>query len=153
MEDAANLDELHLQIIDYLRHHGRAANTEIARHLGVSEATVRNRIQNLVSDNVIQIVAVTNPTKLGITIDVALGITCDPGAILATAEALAAMDEIRFISLVSGRYDIFAEGLFRTKEDLCIFLTDRLGSIPGVRKAEPLHQLRVIKRGYEYWMA
>ena len=148
-----NLDELNVQIIEYLRQHGRAANTEVARHLGVSEATVRNRIQALISDNVLQIIAVTNPSKLGIEIDVAIGITCDPGAIVSTGDALAAMDEIRFVSLVSGRYDIFAKGLFRTREDLCVFLTDRLGAIPGVRRAEPLHQLRVVKRGYEYWMA
>ena len=147
------LDDLHRSIIDYLRHDGRAANTEIARHLGVSEATVRNRIQSLVSAEILQIVAVTNPAKLGIEVDVAIGITCDPGAIRATADALAAMDEVRFVSLVSGRYDIFAEGLFRSKIELLEFLTDRLGAIPGLRKAEPLHQLRIIKRGYEYWMA
>lgn len=147
------LDELNQQIIAYLRNHGRAANTEIARHLRVSEATVRNRIQSLVTDNILQVIAVTNPAKLGIEIDVAIGIVCEPAAIVSAGDALAAMDEIRFVSLVSGRYDIFAKGLFRTREDLCIFLTDRLGRIPGIRRAEPLHQLRVVKRGYEYWMA
>lgn len=150
---AISLDSLDRQILGYLRKNGREANTEIARQIGVSEATVRNRIQNLLGEGVVQIVAVTNPAKLGIEVDVAIGITCEPSAILAAGHALAAMEEIRFVSLVSGRYDIFAEGLFRNKDELCVFLTERLASIPGVRKAEPAHQLRVLKRGFEHWVS
>ncbi|MBW2056695.1 MAG: AsnC family transcriptional regulator, partial [Deltaproteobacteria bacterium] len=51
------LDATDLRIIDLLQQDGRISNIRIARTLGVSEATVRNRLQKLLEEKVVQIVA------------------------------------------------------------------------------------------------
>lgn len=48
------MDQRDREIINYLEEYGRASYTRIAEELGVSEGTVRNRVQNLKENNVIK---------------------------------------------------------------------------------------------------
>ncbi|SEM39920.1 AsnC-type helix-turn-helix domain-containing protein [Syntrophus gentianae] len=63
-----NIDELDARIIAMLQSDGRMSNTEIGKSLAVSEATIRGRIKRLIDDEVIQIVAESNPLNLGFEI-------------------------------------------------------------------------------------
>jgi Lrp/AsnC family transcriptional regulator for asnA, asnC and gidA len=148
---AWSLDELDHQIIAELRRDGRLANTEIARRLGVSEATIRNRIQRLTGAGVIQIGAMVNLARLGYEQYVIIGVHCDNHRLLEVAEALAAMPEVRYVSCVTGRYDLVVAGLFASRDELFDFLTKRLGSMPGVGNTETMHLLRPVKRDFDYW--
>ena len=58
------LDQIDCQMIELLQKDGRIPNTEIAKRLGVSEATVRSRLNRLIEEEYIQIEAVSNPIKL-----------------------------------------------------------------------------------------
>jgi Lrp/AsnC family transcriptional regulator for asnA, asnC and gidA len=60
------IDSIDASIIELLQRDGRLSNTDIARELDVSEATVRGRIKRLIDDEVIQIVAVSNPFDLAL---------------------------------------------------------------------------------------
>ena len=60
------LDQLDCQMIELLQKDGRISNTEIAKKIGMSEATVRTRLNRLIQEEFIQIVAVSNPIKAGI---------------------------------------------------------------------------------------
>ena len=62
------IDGIDCEIIRLLQKDGRIANTDIAKKVGISEATVRSRLDRLVKENYIQIVAVSNPMKLGFKI-------------------------------------------------------------------------------------
>jgi len=62
------LDQIDCQMIELLQKDGRISNTDIAREIGLSEATVRTRLNRLIQDEFIQIVAVSNPIKLGFKI-------------------------------------------------------------------------------------
>ena len=62
------LDQIDCQMIELLQKDGRISNTDIAREIGLSEATVRTRLNRLINDEFIQIVAVSNPIKLGFKI-------------------------------------------------------------------------------------
>lgn len=48
------MDEINQKIIDYLREDGRASFTEIAEETGVSEGTVRNRVQKMKENDIIE---------------------------------------------------------------------------------------------------
>ena len=63
-----SLDAIDCQMIELLQKDGRISNTDIAKEIGLSEATVRTRLNRLIQDEVIQIVAVSNPIKLGFKI-------------------------------------------------------------------------------------
>lgn len=148
------LDKLDWQIIDELRHDGRQANTEMARKLGVTETKIRNRIRKLVGEGVIQVVARVNLSRLGNDIRVHIGVVCDGGAgtdLAEVASRLTAMPEVRFVSFVTGTYDLLISASFHSRDDLFTFLVERLRKIPGITKTETIHQLRVAKRDYDYW--
>lgn len=145
-----NLDSLDSQIINELRWDGRQANTEIARQLGVSETTVRNRIQRLVKKGLIRISAAVNLSRLGYGLDVAVGIHCSAGQVPEVMRDLVAMPEIRIISHVTGRYDFLVTASFRSTDDLISFLAHRLGKIPGVERVETMHVLQVVRRDNDF---
>src|SRR5437763_1975744 len=58
------IDDIDQRIIEALQQDGRRPFTKIAADLGISEASVRQRVSNLINNQVMQIVAVTNPIKL-----------------------------------------------------------------------------------------
>src|SRR5579885_2255980 len=63
----SDLDEIDLRIVQLLQENGRRSNSDIARQIGVSEPTVRKRIERLVQDRIIKVVAVFNPRRTGYT--------------------------------------------------------------------------------------
>ena len=63
-----SIDLIDSKMIHLLQKDGRVANTEIAKRLEISEATVRSRLKRLIEEGFIQIVAVSNPFKLGFEI-------------------------------------------------------------------------------------
>ncbi len=151
-----SLDEIDQRIIHELRRNGRQANTEMARAMGVSETMIRHRIKKLVDRGVIQVAARVNLSRLGNDIHVVIGIVCDGGkasSITEVAQEVAATPEVRYVSVVSGHYDLLVMASFRSSEELYTFMVERLRKIPGVATTQTLHQLRVIKRDYDYWDA
>ena len=56
-----SLDKTDIAIIGHLQVDGRRAFTAIAKVLGISEASVRQRVARLLRTNIIQIVAVSSP--------------------------------------------------------------------------------------------
>lgn len=143
-----NLDTLDHQIIAELRRDGRPANTDLARRLGVSEATVRNRVQRLMSNDIIRITAAVNLSRLGYDLHTVIGISCEPASLPKVMNDLASAPEVRLLSAVSGRFDLMATVCLRSHSDLFAFLTERVGTIPGVRDTETLLVLRMSKRDH-----
>src|SRR5439155_9877435 len=62
---ARRIDALDRNIIEALQANGRESFRRIATRIGVSEATVRARYTRLAADDILQVVAVTNPLGLG----------------------------------------------------------------------------------------
>jgi len=60
-----HLDAVDRQIISLLQQDGRTSNVEVASQVGVSEATVRKRLDRLLDEGVVRITAVPNATKVG----------------------------------------------------------------------------------------
>ncbi len=149
----SDLDTLDRQIIVELRHDGRLANTEIARRLGTSEATIRSRVQRLVAEGIIRVAAAVNLTSLGYDVHVIIGIHCDANQIQDVMRKLSDVPEVRMVAAVSGQWDLLVTASFQSKEDLFGFLTGRLANMAGVRKTETIHMLREVKRDSYYWEA
>ena len=82
------IDATDMKIIRLLQKNGRMSNTEIAKQTGVSETTVRYRLQRLTREDFIQIVAMVNPLKLGFGIEGIIRIMADIKDIHKVAEIL-----------------------------------------------------------------
>ncbi len=140
------IDEIDERIIEALQQDGRRAFTKIASDLGISEASVRQRVANLINNQVMQIVAVTNPIKLGFSLASMIGIRASGERLLEVAQAISEFDEVIYLILCTGRFDILAEIVCRNNDHLLHFLTEKLYKVPGVLQAETFIYLRVCKQ-------
>ncbi len=60
----------------------------------------------------------------------------------------AALDEVIYLIVVSGAYDIIAEIVCRDQNHLLQFLTERLYKIEGVRESKSFMHLKIVKEIY-----
>lgn len=141
-----SIDEIDQRIIETLQLDGRRPFTKIAADLGISEASVRQRVANLINTQVMQIVAVTNPVKLGFSMAGMIGIRVAGERLLEAAAEIAIFDEVIYLVLCTGRFDLLAEVVCRDNDHFLNFLTEKLYKIPGVQLAETYTYLRVVKQ-------
>lgn len=140
------IDETDRHIIGLLQDDARQSNAAIARIIGVSEATIRRRIKLMVEDGALAIRAVPNLAKFGLNTTAMIGIDVEPDKLDAIGNALSTREEIGFLGVSTGRYDLIAWVQMRNLDDLRLFLESVLAKIPGVRKMETLILLDVKKR-------
>jgi Lrp/AsnC family transcriptional regulator for asnA, asnC and gidA len=144
------LDDLDMKIIAILQDDGRTSNREVSRKLGVSEATVRNRISRLILEDLIEIVAVPTPRAVGMTLSAIIGVSVSLRSIESVVEELVTKPEVRYAGLATGRYEIIIEAFFQDHEHLLEFLTKEVGHMEGVTRVESSLILRVAKFSYEW---
>ena len=142
------MDELDAKIISLLQKNGRASNARIAREVGVSEGTIRRRLKSLVQDDIIRVVALPDPDKMGLKCEALIGVQADPDKVDQVADHLAQLEQVQFVTITTGSYDIFAWATVPSSEELGIFLRTKVGTIPGVRRTETFITLAFKKRAY-----
>lgn len=144
----AKVDKIDLQIIRFLSKDGRTPFAQIAKELGVSNGMVRQRYQRLVQDGVLQIVAITNPLLMGFATMAQIGVKADVSRLEEIAEEIAEFEEVVYLVLVTGSYDLHVEVVCRDKIHLLNFLTKKLHGVKGVKEAETFMYLRIAKENY-----
>ncbi len=142
------LDDIDLKIIDFLRKDGRVAFAQIAEQLGVSPGMIRQRYNRLVDQGFLKIIAITNPVRMGFRTMAMIGIRADGSRLLDVADKVSKLDEVIYLIITSGRFDIFAEVICRDHEDLLRFMTEKLSTIEGVRETESFMHLKIAKEIY-----
>lgn len=139
------LDEISQAIIAELQRDGRRPYAAIGKAVGLSETAVRQRVQRLVETGVVQIVAVTDPRRVGLTRQAMIGVRAE-GDLQRVADALAAMPEVVYVVITAGAFDILTEVLCEDDEKLLGILNDRIRSLPGVVGTETFVYLKVRKQ-------
>ena len=143
------LDDADKHLVELLQHDGRLPYTKLASQVGLSEAAVRQRVQRLIEDNVVQIVAVTDPLTLGFHRQAMVGVKTE-GDINAVADALSRIPEVDYVVYTSGSFDLLFEMVCEDDEHLLTLLNDRVRSIAGVRSTETFMYLRLHKQTYAW---
>jgi len=143
------LDPVNRAIIEQLQVDGRAPYASIGRTVGLSEAAVRQRVQRLLDDGVMQIVAVTDPLRVGFFRAAMVGITVD-GDVEAVSQQLADVDELEYVVVCAGGFDILVEVVCEDDERLLEILNRRIRAIPGVHRAEAFVYLRLAKQSFAW---
>jgi Lrp/AsnC family transcriptional regulator for asnA, asnC and gidA len=144
-----DLDDADKALIEALQEDGRTPYTRLAAAVGLSEAAVRQRVQRLVDDNVVQIVAVTDPLRLGFRRQAMVGVRTE-GDIRSVADTLAGIPEIDYVVFTSGSFDLLFEIVCEDDERLLALLNDKVRSIPGVRSTETFVYLKLHKQTYAW---
>jgi len=142
------LDDLSKQIIEQLQQDGRRSYAAIGKAVGLSEAAVRQRVQRLIEVGAMQIVAVTDPMSLGFPRQTMVGIRCG-GDLERVAGHLAGMDEIDYVVITAGSFDILIEVVCEDDDQLLEILS-RIRAIPSVTTTETFVYLKLCKQTYSW---
>jgi DNA-binding Lrp family transcriptional regulator len=98
------MDELDRQILTILRRDARTPYTEIADRVGTSEGTVRNRVEQMVEDGIIERFTVATSTgNVRAMVEIGVDVNVDTGAV---ADRMIEWKEVDFVWQVSGDEDI-----------------------------------------------
>jgi Lrp/AsnC family transcriptional regulator for asnA, asnC and gidA len=143
------LDEVSKAIIEQLQQDGRRSYAAIGAAVGLSEAAVRQRVQRLTRSGIVQIVAVTDPTQVGFTRQAMIGIRAE-GNLEPIVTAISAMDEVDYVVITAGSFDILAEVVCEDDQHLLHLLNERIRVIEGVRSTETFVYLKLSKQIYAW---
>jgi len=146
---AVHLDDVSKAIIEELQQDGRRSYAAIGKVVGLSEAAVRQRVQRLVEGGVMQIVAVTDPLELGFARQAMVGIRVS-GPVQPAADAIAELDEVDYVVVTAGSFDVLAEVVAESDEGLLEIISDRIRAVPGVVSTETFVYLRLRKQTYSW---
>jgi Lrp/AsnC family transcriptional regulator for asnA, asnC and gidA len=142
------LDDISKRIIEQLQVDGRQSYAAIGKAVGLSEAAVRQRVQRLQETGVMQTVAVTDPLTLGFRRQAMIGLKCD-GDLEKVADDLAAMEEIDYVVITAGSFDVLLEVVCEDDDHLLEILSQVRG-VPSVRSTETLVYLKLRKQTYTW---
>ena len=146
----AKIDQTDCNIIELLQTDGRMPNTMIAKKLGISEATVRGRLNRLIEKEYVQIVAVSNPLKLGFEVVGMLRIDVDIKKIDTVSKELSKIDQIWYIVHATGSAYIYAEFNAKSIDDLNEVIANKINKIDGLLKTDTSLVLKFVKRRYDW---
>ncbi|WP_037572501.1 Lrp/AsnC family transcriptional regulator [Spirochaeta cellobiosiphila] len=139
-------DDIDWNIINILRE-SHQNNNSLARELGISEGTVRQRIKKLKEVGILKIRASINPDVLEnqqlATIAINIG---ESSQLEAKAKEIAQLPGVLNVSITSGRYDLFVELLTFSNKGLVKFLTQELSTIQGITSTESFLMLKSYNR-------
>jgi Lrp/AsnC family transcriptional regulator, regulator for asnA, asnC and gidA len=144
-----NLDDAAKAIIEQLQEDGRRPFTKIAAAVGLSEAAVRQRVQQMVDAGVLQIVAVTDPLTLGFHRMAMVGLRVD-GDLRAVADTLAKVPEIDYVVVTAGSFDLLCEVVCEDDDALLSLVNDKIRAVEGVRETETFIYLKLAKQTYTW---
>ena len=147
------LDQIDCQMIELLQKDGRISNTDIAKEIGLSEATVRTRLNRLIKDKFIQIVAVSNPIKLGFKIVGNIRIHVEIKKMDRIIKELKNLKPLWFIVQTTGGTGIDTEFVVKSLDELNKLIFEKINKIDGVIKTDTSLFLNYIKRQYDWGTA
>lgn len=143
------LDEVSKAIIEQLQQDGRRSYAAIGKVVGLSEAAVRQRVQRLIESGVMQVVAVTDPLELGFARQAMVGVRVT-GPLEPVADRIAELDEVDYVVITAGSFDLLVEVVAETDEHLLEIISGRIRAIEGVASTETFMYLQLRKQTYSW---
>ena len=139
------IDRMDLKILSELQKDARKSLREIAEKLGVTEATIYNRINKMKKMGIIEkFIPVINYSKLGFDLIAVIGITAKGGKVIEVEKLLAELPNVTAVYDVTGEFDVIAVSKFRDRDSLNEFVKD-IGKLEFVEKTYTMLVLNVVK--------
>jgi len=143
------LDDVSKAIIEQLQQDGRRSYAAIGKVVGLSEAAVRQRVQRLIDGGIMQVVAVTDPLELGFARQAMIGIRVR-GPLDEVADQLARLEEVDYVVITAGSFDLLAEAVCESDEHLLNLISEKIRTIAGVESTETFMYLKLKKQTYSW---
>lgn len=140
------LDDINLRIIDMLTQDASRPFVEIAKELGISDATVHMRVRRLAASGIIRRFTIATDSKLlGYDHLAFMGINMKDGAADEVTSQLSQYDEILEIHEMHGRFDLLLKVRARNLEEMRDIVVNKIRRLPQITDAELMTVLKTIK--------
>ena len=142
------IDATNEQIIALLEEDARRSNRDIARLIGVSEATVRTRVKKLEEAGALRFSVLRDPLSVGLASHAFLRLVVSMPQIEAVMKYLVALEETAFVATTSGSYNIVAYLLTADDDALRKLVSDDIAALAGVRELDVRKSVRPLKHDW-----
>ncbi|MCL4412210.1 MAG: Lrp/AsnC family transcriptional regulator [Candidatus Thermoplasmatota archaeon] len=131
-----DIDEVDIQILNYLREKGRERVTTIADDLGINRVTAAERIEKLVKNQTIDRFTVKlNYEKLGIDVLAYVFISFKKNNEITQeelSERISKIDGVEEVHIIAGEFDILVKVRSRNLKELGDKVITKIRGFPGV---------------------
>ena len=147
-DGAVRLDATAKRIIELLQEDGRISYAAIAKAVGLSEAAARARVQKLLDSEIMQVVAVTDPTQVGFTRQAMIGVRTE-GDPMQVGDRLAKVPEVDYVVTTAGSFDLLVEVVCEDDPHL-LDVIRQVRELEGVVSSETFVYLKLNKQHYNW---
>ena len=137
-----SLDEIDKAILKELQEDGRMSYSDLGPKVGLSAPAARQRVQRLIAGDVLNVVGITNPLRLGLPVMAMLGIRAE-GDLRVLADQLRARPEVIYIVFTAGTFDLLVEVVCQTPREMLELVNDGIGKFEGVEHVEKMMYLDI----------
>ena len=144
------LDKIDLEIVQNLWN-GRTPYKEVADKIGLTTNTVRNRVNKMLENDVLQIISLVKPTAIEGNSSAFIGFKISPLKVKTALTQISGLKGVVGATMVSGRFDIIAVIMYNEEHSYEKFLEEELQKIEGLASMEtffsvggPTFQLRYV---------
>jgi Lrp/AsnC family leucine-responsive transcriptional regulator len=145
-DNTMKIDEIDRSIIRQLIDNGRLSYVDLAKELGLSRVAVRERINQLLEDGIIEkFTVVINSEKLGKGVSAFFEVDCEPHALVSVAQKLAENPTVASCYQMTGPSTLHMHVLVDNFARLEQFINEELYSLEGITRVESHILLRRFK--------
>jgi DNA-binding Lrp family transcriptional regulator len=141
-----SLDDGDRLLLGELAHDGRMHHAALAASTGWHESTVRRRIAHLRSSGALYFGVDFDEHLLGYSSHTVLWISVNPATLNAAGTALAQHPQVAHAAATTGPTNLLATVFCPDADTLYGFITDQVGSLPGIQTVQTAPVLRIVKR-------
>lgn len=139
------LDNLDISIIKHLEQDGRKSYSDIAEDLRIAVSTVSARVTKLIEQNVISIMILVNPHKVGLEAPATLSVAIQPQHFNQVVEIILGYPEVNFAAMTTGDFNLLIDVFCRNTQHLAELITQRLNTLEGIKDIKITYQLKRLK--------
>ena len=144
----AKIDGVDLKIIEKLTENGRYTAQHLAEDLGISLPTCIRRLSRLLVENVIEIKAVPNPSKIGYPSNAFMLLKVDHDKLEKVCAILKSYPNVFLVMTLFNSYDIVIGFNAASSEELHNLINSEILSIDGIIGDETIVRAEIKKRYY-----
>ena len=139
------MDDIDKQLITQLQEDGRKSYVEMVKQMGVSERTVRNRLNKLLTSGAIKIAAIPNLEAFSFDFICIVAMQLQLGSLEETAKKLMSCKNICLLVRITGRYDLIAIIAARTIKEYGDIMDKIFTECKGVLRTETFSNVHAYK--------
>jgi Lrp/AsnC family transcriptional regulator for asnA, asnC and gidA len=149
----SKLDRIDRRMVSLLQKDGRMPIVNLAKALGISETTARNRLKRLIEEGIIKVVAVSNPLKLGFEIMGNIKLDINLKQKDAIIEVLKSIETLNYVALTTGGNDIDVAFIAGSLDEFKTLVFEKISQIDGINSMETSLIVEIIKDAWDFGTA